>query len=54
MAYEVRILIILLYFQKKQNRINLGKSANKGRRKFWFERIIKHKEKKDMKHMEET
>jgi hypothetical protein len=25
MAYEVRILIILLYFQNEQSRINLGK-----------------------------
>jgi hypothetical protein len=27
-AYEVRILIILLYLQNKQSRINVGKSAN--------------------------
>ena len=28
------------------NRINLGKSANMERRKFWFERIIRNNEKK--------
>jgi hypothetical protein len=46
MAYEVRILIILLYFQNYQNRINLGKSANMDRRKFSYERIIRNNEKK--------
>ena len=44
MAYEVMILIILLYFQNWQSRINLGKSANIERRKFWFERIIRNNE----------
>ena len=46
MAYELRILIILLYFQNKQSRINLGKSANMERRKFLFERTIRNNEKK--------
>ena len=46
MAYEVMILIILLYFQNWQSRINLGKSANIERRKFWFERIIRNNEKR--------
>ena len=46
MPYEVRILIILLYFQYKQSRINLGKSANMERRKFRFERIIRNNEKR--------
>jgi hypothetical protein len=46
MPYEVRILIILLYFQYKQSRINLGKSANMERRTFLFERTIRNNEKR--------
>ena len=46
MGYEVRVLIILLYFQNKQNRINLGKSANMKRRTFLFERIIRNNKEK--------
>ena len=46
MAYEVRILIILLYFQNLHSRTNIGKSANRERRKFWFERIIRNNEKR--------
>jgi hypothetical protein len=46
MAYEVRILIILLYFQYKQSRIDLGKSANMERRNFLFERTTRNNEKR--------